>query len=167
MHHLLLGAQKAFLEAAAIADAQGAVGTLERIDDGLGIVERQRQRFFHQHRLAQFERLADRRGMLAFRRRDEHGVNVRMGDDLVVVGGVQMRAGQIRELLGVGRVLVGHRDEAHRRVFGREPCAQRADAARADDGDAELFCRHAFLPCHPSGFCLKLGHMAGEPGDHT
>ena len=70
----------------------------------------------------------------------------RTRDHLIVVGGVKVGAGQLRQLFGVGRILVGDGDEAHRRVLGGEPRAQRADAARADDGDAEVFRLHALLP---------------------
>lgn len=37
------------------------------------------------------------------------------------------------------RLPVGNGDETYRRMLGREPCAQRADAARADDGEAQVF----------------------------
>jgi hypothetical protein len=81
--------------------------------------------------------------MLAFRRRDEHRVDIGMGNHFVVVGGMKVRAGKLGEFLGVGRVLVGDGYEAHRRMLRGEPRPQRADAAGTDHGDAELFCRHA------------------------
>ncbi len=144
--HLLLGAQETFLEAAAIADAQRAAGRFQRFENGLGVVERQCQRLFHQHRLAEFERLADRRGVLAFRRRDEHGVHLRMRDHLLVVGGMKVGSGKFGQRLGVRRLFVGDGEKAHGRVLGGEPRAQSADPARADNGDPELRCLHVLLP---------------------
>ena len=65
------------------------------------------------------------------------------------------------------RVLVGHREKAHRRMFCREPRAQRADAARADDGDAEILCRHALLLPWRSASCSLSDREAGDHHECT
>ena len=66
--HLLLGPEKAFLVAAAVADAQLAAGRLERSENVVGVLQRQRDRFLAQHRLAELERPAHWRGVLALGR---------------------------------------------------------------------------------------------------
>ncbi len=121
VNHLLLGAQKAFFEAAAVTHPQGAAGRFESLKDRLGVVERQGQRLFHQDRFAEFERPAHRRGMFAFGRRDEHRIDVRMRDHGVVVGGMEIGAGELGQLFGLRRVPVGHGQKTHRRVPGRQP----------------------------------------------
>ena len=108
--------------------------------------ERHRDRLLHQHRLAELQRLAHRRGVLAFRRRDEDRVHLRMRDDLVVVAGMELRAGLLGQRLGARRVGVGDRDIADGRMLGRKPRAQRADPAGADHRNAEIVVLHDDSP---------------------
>ena len=91
VQHLLLGAQEAFLVAAAVADAQVALGLAQRLEDRVGVGEREADRLLDQHRLAELERLQDRRGVLLLRRRDDHRGDVGMRDDLLVAAGVDDR----------------------------------------------------------------------------
>jgi hypothetical protein len=46
------------------------------------------------------------------------------------------------EIARLGGILVRHRDEAHRRVSGREAGAQAADAAGADDRESDVLALH-------------------------
>ena len=149
--HLLLGAQEAFLVAAAVADPQIAVGALQGVEDRLGVVERKADRLLHQHRLAELERRQIGVGVLLLRRRDDHRGDVGMGDHLLVAAGMHIRAGLLGQRAGARRVLVGNGEEAHRRVLGGEPRPQRADAAGADHRDAEIGVFHAAsFPPHAS-----------------
>ena len=134
--HLLLGAQEAFLVAPAVADPQ--IAAARGGEDLVGAVERQRQRLLHQHRLAERERLADRRDMLLLRRRDDHRGHLRVGDDGVVVVRMQVRAGRLRQRLGAGGIAIGDGEKADRRMLCREPRPQRADAPGADHRNAEV-----------------------------
>ena len=77
--------------------------------------------------------------MLAFAGRDYHRVDFRPRDDLVVIRGRELRADFFCQLLRRAQIGIRHSDEIHRRVRGCELRAQRADAARADDSEADLF----------------------------
>ena len=88
--HLLLGAQEAFLVAPAVADPQVALARGR--EDLVGTIEGQRQRLLDQHRLAERKRLADGRHVLLLRGRHDDRRDLRMGDDGVVVGGMQVGA---------------------------------------------------------------------------
>jgi len=136
--HLLLGAEEAFLVAAAVADAQLALGLIERRQNLVGVREREADRLFDQHRLAETQRLKDRLGVLLLRRRHDHGGDVRMADDLFVAAGVEIGAGLLRQALGARGIAVGDREEPHRRMLGGKPRPQRPDAAGADHGDPDV-----------------------------
>src|SRR5438552_4017709 len=139
MQHLLLGAQKTFLEAAAVAHAQGAAGALERAKDRVGILQSKSDRLLDQHRLAHLERRAHRLCVLAFRRGDEDRVHLRPGHDLEVVAGMKIRAGLLGKRAGARRVAVGNREKSHRRMLCRQTRAQTADPPRTHHGYAEFF----------------------------
>ena len=190
MHHLLLGAQKAFLEAAAVADAQRAAGLLECGEDRFGVVERERERLFHQHGLAELQRLADRRGVLAFGRRDEYGGHFRARDHLVIVGGMEVGAGRLGQgfapALGPCRKQQGSeqpdalRQAAHaacqcgpsRQPRCRVPCAARLILLRHSDtraqpvGPESIPTNRAVLsgfPIIPPGFSIPGSSLRSAP----
>ena len=58
-----------------------------------------------------------------------------MRDDFPVVAGADLRADLLRELLRVALDQIGDGKKIDCRVLGREPRAQCADAAGADDAD--------------------------------
>ena len=59
---------------------------------------------------------------------------------------MKLRAGLFCEIARAGRVGVGNRQEPDRRVLRRQPRAQPADAAGADDGDAQILAFDGPLP---------------------
>ncbi len=146
--HLLLGAQEALLVAAAVADAQIALGRAQRVEDLVGVGERKADRLLHQHRLAELQRPQDRQRVLLLRRRDDHRGDVGMVDDLVVAAAVEVGAGLLGQRARAGGVAIGDRQKAHRRMLGGKPRAQRADAAGADDGDADVGLFHLGIVCN-------------------
>ena len=146
LDHLLLGAQEALLVAPAVADAQIASGLLQGREDRVGILQRHRDRLFDQHRLAELQRPADRRGVLAFRRRHDDRIDLRMCDDLGIVAGMELRARLVGQRLGARRVGVGNGDVADRGMLGCEPRAQSPDPSGADHRNAEIVIFHG-RPC--------------------
>ena len=136
--HLLLGAQEAFLVAAAVADPQIALGRMQR-RRGSGRRPRARSRSaFRPAPACRAQRLQDRLGVLLLRRRHDHGGDVRMVDDLFVAAAVEIGAGLLGQYFGARGVAVRDREEPHRRMLGGEPRPQRPDAAGADHGDADI-----------------------------
>ena len=67
--------------------------------------------------------------------RDKHSIDIGVIDGGVVVAGMKVCACELGQRFGLGRISVRHRQKFHRGVHARQPCAQRADAARADDGN--------------------------------
>ena len=55
VQHLLLGAQEAFLVAAAVADPQIALGRAQGIENLVGVAQRKADRLLHQDRLAELQ----------------------------------------------------------------------------------------------------------------
>src|SRR5713101_2174409 len=118
MQHLLLGAQETFLVTAAIADQQIAVAGALRRQNVVGALEGERERLFHQRRLAERQRAHDRRNVLLLGGRNDDGINVGMRNDGVIVGGVKIGAGRFGKSLGAGGIAIGDREESHRRMLG-------------------------------------------------
>ena len=126
---LLLGDQVALLVAAAVADPHIGAVPLDGVEHLVGVLERERDRLLHQHRFAELDRRQDRREMLAFAGGDDHGIDLGPGNHRIVVAGMELRPDGLGELARLGGVLIGHRDGAHRRMPGRQPRPQGADAA--------------------------------------
>ena len=134
VQHLLLGAQEAFLVAAAVADAQIAFG-LAQASPG------SRRRRASEKPIG----FSTSTGLPSCKRRAGSArvcscsgvetitaVTSGMADHLVVVAGVEVGAGLLGQRARARRVAVGDREKAHRRMLGGEPRAQRPDAAGAD-----------------------------------
>jgi hypothetical protein len=63
VQHLLLGAKKAVLVAAAVADAKIALGCAQGAEDLVGLGQGKADRLFDQDRLAELQSLQNRLGM--------------------------------------------------------------------------------------------------------
>ncbi len=137
--HLLLGAQEAFLVAAAVADAQLAFCLAQGVEDRIGVGEREADRLLHQHRQAARERSEDRLGVLLLGRRDDHRGHVGVVDHLVVAAAREIGARLLRQGARSRRVAIGDGEKAHRGMLGREPRPQGPDAAGPDHRDADVF----------------------------
>ncbi len=60
---------------------------------------------------------------------------------------MELRAGRLREITRLGRLCIGNRQEPDGGMLCRQARAQRADAARANDGDAQFLALDGdFLP---------------------
>ena len=129
-----------------LADAEAAAGLPERREYGVGIVEGERNGLLDQHRLAEFQRLANRGGVLAFGSRDDHRIDFGPRDDFDVVPRVKVGAGLLRERTRARRIAVRNREKIHRRMFCRKSRAQRTDSARAHHCNAKFFELHRFSP---------------------
>jgi len=66
-------------------------------------------------------------------------------DHRVVVGRMEIGAGELGKLFGLAQVLVGDSQKTHRRMLGGKPGTQGADPTGADDGDTESLCLHILL----------------------
>lgn len=77
--------------------------------------------------------------MLALAGRDDDRVDLGMGDDGVIVGGVLGSADFLRQGRCFFGILVRYRDEPYCRVSRGQLRAQPADTARADDGQTQCF----------------------------
>ena len=76
--------------------------------------------------------------MRAFAGGDDDGVDLGPRDDRRVVARVELRADVLREITRLGRLRIGNRQEPDGGMLRRQARAQRADAARANDGDAQF-----------------------------
>jgi hypothetical protein len=74
----------------------------------------------------------------AFAGGDDDGVDLGPRDDRRVVARMKLRAGLLREITRLGRLRIGNREEPDSGMLRREARAQRADAARADNRDAQF-----------------------------
>src|SRR5204862_6939763 len=84
----------------------------------------------------------DRLRVFLLRRRNDHRSDVGMFDDLLVAAAVEVGTRLLRKRPRARWSAIGPRQEPHRRMLCREPRAQRPDAARADNGDAEIGSLH-------------------------
>jgi hypothetical protein len=93
----------------------------------------------------------------AFAGRDDDGVDLGPRDDRRVVARMKLRAGLLREITRLGRLRIGNRQEPDGGMLRRQARAQRADAARANDGDAQFLALDGdFLPrAILSGACAR------------
>src|SRR5262249_10386980 len=144
--HLLLGAQEALLVAAAVADAKLALGGPQGVEDLVGLAQREADRLFHQHRLAELQGFEDGLRVLLLGRGDDHGGDLRVADHLVVSGAVGARAGRGGERAGAGGIAIGDRQEPDGGMLGGKARAQRADAPGADDRNADIVLLHSQPP---------------------
>ena len=123
VENLLLGPREAALEATDIAHPQMAVGLAHGGENLVGVGQREAERLLHQHRLSQLERAAHRLDVHVLRRGDDHRIDARIVDHRVVVGGMQIGAGALRERLRRDGIDIGNRQKADGRMPRRQPCA--------------------------------------------
>ena len=133
---LLFGNQVALFVSAAVAHAhiRLAARALGSRDDAVGLHRGQRNRFFHQHRLACGNRRQHRFGVLPLGGGNHHRRYVGVVDNFQIVAGINRRADFVRQRLGVGRVSIRRGDESHCRMLRCQARTQRTDATGADDG---------------------------------
>ena len=153
------------IEPLRIADGEFELALARRGDELIGFGKGQRKRFFEEYVLAGGETLARHRIVRRFRSgRDDQRFNLRVGDQLPIVGHRRAGAGRARHLgepLGANLRQVQTADQRTRRAG---PRADTAAPARADDADADL--PHARISCwalpegpatcpvHPRDACL-------------
>src|SRR5581483_3092913 len=122
------------VEAPVVAEPERRAGALDRLDRGLGVGARERERLLAEDVLAGVRGGDHLRRVLRVRRREDDGVDLRVGEQLLVASG-QAEALRLRELLH----LRPHRsrragDEADRVARALDGLDQRlAPPAEADD----------------------------------
>src|SRR5262249_40178719 len=80
-------------------------------------------------------------------RRDDDSIDFRMADHIVIVMRVNVGGRDLRKRFGAGRIHIGDRQKAYRRMFGGELSPQGPDAAGANHRDAQFRSRIAhFTP---------------------
>ena len=140
--HVLEVAVKAAVEANLILHARA----LDLVEHDLDLVQIVVDRLFAEDVLAGARRLDGDRRVRIRRRADEHGLDVRVFEDLVVVvvpvGHVEL----LRQLLGRRGVDVGNGDQLRvRHAVDEVVGVQLADAAGADDADFQLLAHGILL----------------------
>ena len=96
--------------------------------------------------------------------RDDHGGDVGVADHLVVVAGMDVGAGLLRQGARASRIAIRNREKADGRVFRGEPSAQRPDAPGADHRDADIGLLHCDAPLGPA---VSSPRARGSVNHHT
>ena len=149
------------MEAPAVTDANFDAGFGSSCEHAVGVDDTQRDRFFHQHRLAKLYGLQHRLEVLALAGGDDHGRHLRIVDDRQIIVAVRAAAGELRELFRVGRIQIRHRDAADRRMPGGEARAQCADTPGPDDAEPDV--ARFFHARHLTRTGIGAGPPSGMP----